>query len=551
VHFDPLPDGAGNHYPVVYTNYTVPEGVKVLQRRPDTSSVLRQRRHTMSTSLKFLRNRSGAASGHSDKYILELKEYYKQFIYLYTYDKYGNAQTHTDDHFEIKIHESCPYRLRSMTRGKEVSDVKITKNVYKCEFVITEEFERKLFAKGFSSLVDSTEVIECILEIKCNGIELPNSPFILRTNIDGSSKERKKYTNIDTSSVLEDAHNTRSLQEYQHMARKRSRKNKMMRYASTNSYHDTSEEEEEDDDDDLLYNQQASNEKSMVNQAIASKYTQHNFNALANGSPSYRNTHNSRIPNRTKFIPLRSDDYISPSPESLKDALYPTLSEYIRGDVYERLKTSVFSSLNLMQPNVQLPMAEPTMRVLEANVPSLWIVFLEYRYKLKKHQANVQLKTSESWNVPDAFAGWSMYRNTLIKLKHYMHRNQLQELLLDFDVIPSLINKRQMNDVVSIVLSHNAKNLQIQNTEATRSLHDRKTNLAAQRIEFPEFVEIIVRVALLAFDNNGYNRLYSHQEMKLNAFMKLWGFGNVSKLRAVLANKVREKSSNWFHKPVS
>ena len=600
VNFDPLPNDLGNYHPVIYANETTPEGIKVIQKRADTSSFLKQRRHSMTTNNKFIRLNFTPAKG-SDRYIMELKEYYTQTIYLFTHDKYGNPQLHSNDDIEVVVDESCPYRLRSIIRGEDVDNekdkFKITredryfaenvkknsnKNVYKCEFVLKDYFEHRLVAKGFAALLESDETIECIVHIKCNGGSLPQSPFILKTNLDGSNQEKQVVTlhhDIDETMTFKDTYSSNSPQEFQRIMQERNDKEKASRrlvYNKNKHHHrrqiandmsyNTSEEEEEEEYDEYEEEQDDRNGKKRDNENGGALYGDNTPNIVNNNDDNNKTkpvlvTKNMMLnysPVKTpmmnntsigkndlkKFIPSRTEDYIA---NVRNETIYPSLAEYIRGEIYEHLKKSPFSSLKVMQPDIRAPMAAPAMEVLERYVYGLWMVFIEYRYRLKR-QTEVQLKQSESWNVPNNFNGWELYRDKCIKLKHYMLRNQLQELLLDFDVIPTLLSKRQVNSVADTVMNNDAEEEDISNnyydSERTRrgrptKNNKKKINVAVQKIEFPEFVEIIIRIAILSFQSEGYNRLYPKKEMKLEAFMNEWGFANVSKLRNIISYKAR------------
>ena len=243
--------------------------------------------------------------------------------------------------------------------------------------------------------------------------------------------------------------------------------------------------------------------------------------------------------NEERFIPSRT------SLRNLRGAIYPTLSEYIRGHVFDCFSESPFSSLKVMQPDVRQPLAAITMSVLEHYIPGLWVIFLEYRHQIKRN--TIQTADSESWKPVPEFQSWSVYRR-LTKLKHYMHRRQFQELLIDFEVIPTLISKRQMNESVSIVLSADGTGNHAHYGRQTNNGVSRASKLAAQKIEFPEFVECIVRIAILSFNGDGYDRLYPETHQKLDAFMNLWGIGDIRKLRAILTHKAREQSSRFFYR---
>ena len=129
-----------------------------------------------------------------------------------------------------------------------------------------------------------------------------------------------------------------------------------------------------------------------------------------------------------------------------------------------------------------------------------------------------------------------------------MYRRQFQELLIDFEVIPTLISKRQMNESVSIVLSTDGTGNHTHYGRQTNNGVSRASKLAAQKTRISKFVECIVRIAILSFNGDGYDRLYPETHQKLDAFMNLWGIGDIRKLRAILTHKAREQSSRFFYR---
>ena len=151
----------------------------------------------MASNNKFLRGNAIDADGNiieelgSDRYIIELKRHYKQALFLQAHDKYGNSQSHSNDSFDIQLEASSPYELKRFLGGS-VSNLKIPKKGTTLLVAICAVwFERRLRAevggKRILCTLESTERIECKVSISCNGFELPESPFVLEVNVDGSN----------------------------------------------------------------------------------------------------------------------------------------------------------------------------------------------------------------------------------------------------------------------------------------------------------------------------------------------------------------------------
>jgi hypothetical protein len=404
------------------------------------------------------------------------------------HDRYRNPQRHQDDSIVVRTEEGSVYVVKSVT-----SDASSNPNgTYMCSLDLRDDIKqmrKQLIQRG--KLVDLGKLPPCVVSIWCNDMLVHGSPFSFKAlNQEAKRPPTKNEYVVRLKQKAAEIKRNRKKPPPQKKVQQPVRVEQVATVAPSNS---------------LLRNQRKSS---------------------------------------NMFMPHRPTGF-----QATNSVWQPTIAEYVRRSYCSKRFISPFSSLRALKPDIRLPLPQDAMDILEINLLNLATVFCTYRACSRKDLNGafpdfIFLRDSDVANVVQHYTN-------IERLKYHICPPEVQSMFSDFDVIPSLVSKAELYDIVESFFRKkssrkmprpSAVNPTPPPLQAVGVRLNEQRSLLEQRLYFPEFVELLVEVSFFALGRNGYERLYPDGSMRLAAMMSTWGFGNIDKLRGNLSSKVKGTS---------